>query len=361
MKSFVTVAGGFLFLVLCACSNSSGQLVEGFDNVMSVEPPLTEGEIVPGWLVKLRSDQRGLTGAYNEGDPPFGQHSGDAFSVINMNFNNALLEATDTTSTWLISPELTMNNGDTISFWTRTASNSMYPDRLLLRLSTSGASTDVGEGAMDVGDFDTVLVDINPNNETGVYPETFTEIVATVSGLSGTTQGRVALHYFNQFMDVNGNNIAIDTFEYALGGFVAPAEFFVSRGIELNGSLSDYSSSDDVSARYNPGFTISSTEPPVWIQFDGNASTATGFLVESHASTPGLEYTVDAFNWGSGLFETIGVQSESFGTDQVVTFPVVGGHIDGDGSVRSRVGWRAIGFTIAFPWEVRIDQTGWNQ
>ena len=96
--------------------------------------------------------------------------------------------------------------------------------------------------------------------------------------------------------------------------------------------------------------------------FDGVAFTATGFLVESNAGTPGLEYTVEAFNWSSESFDVIGVQQDTFDSDSTHDFPIVqADHVDGAGNVRSRVGWRQVGFTINFPWEVRVDLVGWIQ
>jgi len=108
-----------------------------------------------------------------------------------------------------------MKDGDLISFYTRTLTGSLFPDRLTVRLSTSGASVDVGVEPLDVGDFATVLLDINPNYETGgVYPEDWTEFTIELKGLGGKTSGRVAFHYFNQFMDTNGNYIGIDSFRF---------------------------------------------------------------------------------------------------------------------------------------------------
>lgn len=145
-------------------------------------------------------------------------------------------------------------------------------------------------------------------------------------------------------------------------GFVAPDSYDVFRGSELNGAVSDFSESDDVVASYNPGFTIGNFEAPVWLIFDGNAASAADIVVESSAGTPGLEYTAEAFNWANGAYDVVGTQVESFNTDQIVNFPVVAAdHIDTDGAVRSRVGWRRIGFTINFPWQVNVDQVGWNQ
>ena len=146
------------------------------------------------------------------------------------------------------------------------------------------------------------------------------------------------------------------------GGFVAPDSFTTFRGTVLSATLEDFAMSDDTSASYLPGFTIGPFEAPVWLIFDGVAADATSFHVESSAGTPGLTYTVEAFNWATQQFEEIGTQGEAFNTDQELDFPIVAAdHIDAGGEVRTRVGWRRTGFTINFPWQVNVDQVGWNQ
>lgn len=159
-------------------------------------------------------------------------------------------------------------------------------------------------------------------------------------------------------IQTNASRIEI-TFRQSV--IVPPDSYNVFRGVEIKGSVGDFADSDDLRARYNPGFTINDTEAPVWLEFFADAPGASGFRVESNAGTPGLEYTVEAFNWANGSYEVIGVQPESFQFDQLVQFPVVpDDHIDTDGSVRARVGWRQVGFIINFPWEVLVNQTGWE-
>ncbi len=144
--------------------------------------------------------------------------------------------------------------------------------------------------------------------------------------------------------------------------FVPPATFSVFRGNTISAELSDFELSDDVRARFNPGFVVTSNEAPIWLVFDAVATTAFDLLVESQAGTPGLSYTAEAFNWNTNQYDTIGVDSESFNADSVATYPLVGvDHIDVDGNVRARVGWRKTGLTVNFPWEVRVDQVGWNE
>ena len=74
-----------------------------------------------------------------QGNPGvFSAQSGAANSYVAANFEAA--DFGGNISDWLISPELTFHNTDTISFWARTESGSAFPDRLELRLSLSGAS-----------------------------------------------------------------------------------------------------------------------------------------------------------------------------------------------------------------------------
>ena len=158
-------------------------------------------------------------------------------------------------------------------------------------------------------------------------------------------------------------DVTIHRFE-ATGGptsTTVPADSFtVFRGFTLNAALSDFANSDDVAANFNPGFTLTGDEAPVWLIFDGNLASASSFEVESSAGTPGLTYTAEAFNWTTGAYEVIGTQDESFNSDAVFEFPIAATHVDTDGSVRSRVGWRQTGFTLNFPWSVSVDQISWS-
>lgn len=134
----------------------------------------------------------------------------------------------------------------------------------------------------------------------------------------------------------------------------------VFRGINVEGGLAEVQQSDDDYLRLYPGFTISSSEVPIWVEFFGVALGKSTVDVESQAGTPGLTYTVEAWNWISGDYDEIGSQVEQFNSDQVVSFGMIADHIGSDGSVRSRVGRRKTGLTINFPWEVRIDHVIWN-
>ena len=113
--------------------------------------------------------------------------------------------------------------------------------------------------------------------------------------------------------------------------------------------------------QFNPGFTLTSLEAPVWLEFEGVLAAEDYQLrIESQANTPGLEYTAEMFNWTSTSYETVGVLAESFNQDSIETYSILPEHVDGSGDVRTRVGWRAVGFTLVFPWQVRVDQIGWQ-
>ena len=122
-----------------------------------------------------------------------------------------------TISNWLLTPTVTLQNGATLSFWTRTTTGT-FPDRLQVRMSTNGASTNDGTLATDVGDFTTLLLDINPTYTSTGYPTQWTQFCVTLSGLASPTTGRLAFRYFVENGGPSGDNsdyIGIDTVTYS--------------------------------------------------------------------------------------------------------------------------------------------------
>ncbi len=124
-----------------------------------------------------------------------------------------------TISDWLFTPVLNLTNGAVLRFFTRTAIfTPEYPDRLQVRLSQAGTSTNAGTSATSVGDFTTLLVEVNPTLATGVYPQAWTQYTATISGLAAPVTGRIAFRYFvtNGGPDgANSNNIGLDDVSYS--------------------------------------------------------------------------------------------------------------------------------------------------
>jgi hypothetical protein len=125
---------------------------------------------------------------------------------------------------WLITPALSMKNGDIISFWTRTRSPVNYPDRMQVWLNPSNESTNVGRTDAETGDFTVKLIDINPTLSfspypTG-YPTSWTKFEFVISGLPNGTipqKHRVGFRYYVKNGGPSGSvsdEIAIDDFEF---------------------------------------------------------------------------------------------------------------------------------------------------
>src|SRR5262249_829709 len=145
-----------------------------------------------GWTIQNNSQPLG-TNSWFQGNPNFfSPQAGAGYIAANINST----ASTGTISNWLISPARTLTNGDAFQFWPRTVTSPVFADRLQVRLSTNGASGNVGSTATSVGDFTTLLLDINPAYSVAGYPQTWQQYTLTVSGLPGPTLGRFAFRYF---------------------------------------------------------------------------------------------------------------------------------------------------------------------
>ncbi len=176
----------------------------------------------PDWSLQNNSDPLGSTDWFQGNSAVFPAHAGAPDAYIGANFNNTA-GGTGTISNWLVTPELDISDLSTLSFWTRTAAGSIWADGLEVRMSTAGASTDVGSAATDVGDFTEVLLEINAGLVVGGYPEAWTEFVINPPAVPFGTTGRFAFRYLvtdGGPSGVNSNYIGIDTADY---DFVEPA------------------------------------------------------------------------------------------------------------------------------------------
>jgi len=192
-----------------AVQTVGAQLFEGFDVITTLPGS--------GWVQDNNSSPVGSTNWFQGNPAAFVSFSGSTDSYIGANFNNC--GGTGTISNWLITPNFTIKNGDTVRFYTRTTVPGVpeYPDRLQVRMSTAGASSNCGTLPSDVGDFTTLLLDINPTLTTGVYPQSWTQFQIIVTGLAAPTSGRFAFRYFVTGGGPTGTNadyIGIDNFNY---------------------------------------------------------------------------------------------------------------------------------------------------
>jgi hypothetical protein len=187
-------------------------------NAPSCTPPLTEGfndvSTLPtsGWVQINHSEPIGM-GTWAQGNPlAYPAQSGAPEAYVNVGFDSG--SGIATLSNWLLTPALRLQNGDSITFWTRTFTTVNFADRLQIRLSVNGYSTNVGTTSTDVGDFTTLLLDINPTYQLDGYPNFWTQYTATVTGAPSPILGRFAFRYFVENGGPGGNNsdgIGVDT------------------------------------------------------------------------------------------------------------------------------------------------------
>lgn len=176
--------------------------------------PLTENfdaGVPAGWTVNNLSQPPGTLDWFQGNEFVFPAQQGAPNSYLAANFESG--GEVSTISNWLILPTSTYRNGDTLSFYSRTADFSEWPDRLEVRFSNVGG-TNVGTTATSVGTFSTLLISINPTLTVGGYPEEWTRYSATLSGLTGPTSGAFAFRYTvtdGGLFGANSNYIGIDT------------------------------------------------------------------------------------------------------------------------------------------------------
>ena len=262
----------------------SQAFTENFDNITTLTGS--------GWYQQNNSAPIGTNPMWFQGSPPSGggpfiAYNGAENSYIACNFNSTAT-GTGTISNWLVTPNRTLRNGDVLTFYTRKPTIGSgqvdYPDRLEVRLSTNGASTNVGTGASGVGDFTTLLLSINPTLTTNVYPQVWTQYTITISGLSAPTSGRFAFRYFVTNAGPIGTNsdyIGLDNVVYT--PYVCPA-FTMTAGGALTGGVagSAYSYTlTQTGALGAPNFAITSGALPPGLTLAANGTisgtpTATG-------------------------------------------------------------------------------------
>lgn len=193
-----------IFSLLISVTVYSQTLTENFDDITTLP-----GD---GWNQINLSIPIGVTNWFQGSNRVFDAYSGSTESYIAANFNNTT--TTGSISNWLITPVVNVENGDAITFYTRTSTDTTFPDRLQVRLSDAGGSSTDPINDTDVGSYTTLLLDINPTLVTGgVYPEVWTQQVINITGLAGATDVKVAFRYFVEnggSGGLNSNYIGID-------------------------------------------------------------------------------------------------------------------------------------------------------
>lgn len=186
-----------------------------------------------GWRFINRSEDIGRTGWQNPDaltGIPFLSWSGTGNGYLWSDYQ-ATSAAAATISNWAVSPEIIMQNGDQITFYTRAellsylGDSTDFVNRMQVRMNKT-TSLNCGDG-IDPGDFTVPLLDINPNyyeflksafNDPAsplyqqvrqAYPHRWTKYTATIIGLNGPTKGRFAFRHFTEEAGNNGRGSAI--------------------------------------------------------------------------------------------------------------------------------------------------------
>jgi len=202
----VTLLG--VVLMPWAASAQLSSFSEGFNNVSSMTGN--------GWFFQNNSQALGTTGWFQGISGIFPAFSGSPTWYIAANSRNAGDgPGSDTISNWMLTPELNLFSGGIVTFWTRTVSSVNFPDRLQVRYSTNGSSTNVGTLATDVGDFTNLLLDINPTYSVSGYPNVWTQYTLNIPATF--SNGRLAFRYFVEDGGPAGSRsdyIGIDSLEF---------------------------------------------------------------------------------------------------------------------------------------------------
>jgi hypothetical protein len=165
-----------------------------------------------GWVIRNNSSPAGSTSWIQGDGNTFPAFAGapNAYAAADVNSTGA----TGTISTWLITPQVTIDNNSVLSFRTRTVNPATNADRMEVRFSLSG--TDVGGTATSVGDFIVLGFTINPALSLVDYPTDWTEVLMSFAGLPGPTNVHVGFRYFVTDAGTsakNGDYIGIDSFQ----------------------------------------------------------------------------------------------------------------------------------------------------
>jgi hypothetical protein len=227
------------FLVLQSCKNDVYLTtpVPVADQSFTEEFDSASAAVARGWKFANTSDPAGPSVWQDGGGiPPFFagySNNGTYAGFIGVDYQSTT-GGPGLISNWLISPRITIKNGDKIVFYTRAltynpgydaADVTDFGNRLRLRFNKNGST--------DPASFTEGLLDINPGYKewhkapgtyNGVvygvsdiaqaYPTQWTRFEAVVSGLNQAVEGRFAFNYYVEHAglcaDCRGSGIGID-------------------------------------------------------------------------------------------------------------------------------------------------------
>lgn len=189
----------FSALVLAAAATSSQaagvSLIEDFDETADLA--------AKGWIITNNSTPGGQTSWFQGNPSIFGAAAGGPKSYIGANFLNAPALG-GAISTWLMTPMLSLVNGETLNFALRLW-GAGFLDTVQVYVSTSGVGSNVGATAISTGDF-VLLQSFAADADTGWQNKSI-----TLNGVAPGSSGRFAFRYLVADSTLNGNYVGIDT------------------------------------------------------------------------------------------------------------------------------------------------------
>ena len=193
-------------VILLSGAAPAQPLTENFNSVAALG--------AAGWVMTNNSGPAGPTSWFQGNTAVFSSQSGAADSYVAANFNGTTFGGN--VSNWLITPVLSsLSDGTVLTFYARTEITAPAADRLEVRLSTNGPSTNVGATDVSVGDFSALLLTSNP------VPATWTQFTVTLSGIgAGPVTGRIAFRHVVTNSSASGDFLGIDT--VSVGGGCPP-------------------------------------------------------------------------------------------------------------------------------------------
>ncbi len=182
--------------------------------------------------------------------------------------------------------------------------------------------------------------------DTSEFENDFSGIFTVTVG--GPSSNQLLLNYVSQVTSVNADSV------------------FPLRGILVDGTLEDTFESDNQYLEYRPGITLNSSEPPVWLEFEGTLPDSMpqwlNIKLESHANSPNIGQRIEMYNWLTEAYELVDFRQTSFNVDSTsnVAIPLPMNFVEaGTNRVKARMGWKANGFVLLYPWRVSIDRVVW--
>ena len=217
MKQTYSVLTAVLLLTASA-TNAQTILGEHFNDLPYMQ--------TNGWLLSNMSDPVGAE-QWHQGTTIIGAiaYSGDTTDYLEDSYLAVEDNNSGTISDWLISPPVTIQDGDSIAIWALSYNSATYPDRVEVRISPNAGSS-VGADETSVGDFTNLVFSINPDLNTTDFPSvavdgsTWGRFGGEVAGLGAPTSCRVAVRYFvtdGGFAGANSSSIGIDDLDVFSG------------------------------------------------------------------------------------------------------------------------------------------------